>query len=243
MLVKAGLLKTLEQNISPTKAFEIAMQDQNEISGVSDIAGLQMSAYRQQRRAQDTKGWRLKQDPSKMRVEVELDQVIGHRYTLHGARMCRACGKQNNFKRVCQLKGKEKQGTMQCIEDEEATLNPLIAHIVFNPVTWTYKLGNTSLEELEGTLIPFSPCPDPKWIRDFPTKLKIYPDSGATMCLGRLTHLQHVGLSERNLVPSKKKRYALSEDFPCYVKVGYLSCSKLGVEPQNRVRIYATKYK
>ena len=53
MLAKAGSLKTLEQNISHAEAFEMAMRDQNEISSVSDMAGLRMSAYRQQRRAQD----------------------------------------------------------------------------------------------------------------------------------------------------------------------------------------------
>ena len=53
MLAKAGPLKTQEENISHAKAFEMAMCDQNEISGVSDMAGLRMSAYHQQRRAQD----------------------------------------------------------------------------------------------------------------------------------------------------------------------------------------------
>ena len=53
MLAKAGSLKTLEQNISHAEAFEMAMQDQNEISSVLDMVGLQVSAYRQQRWAQD----------------------------------------------------------------------------------------------------------------------------------------------------------------------------------------------
>ena len=78
-----------------------------------------------------------------------------------------------------------KQGAMRCIGDEEATMDALIAHIAFNPVTGTYKLGNSGLEEFKATLIPFSPCPDPRRIRDIPaahpTRLKIYPDSGATI--------------------------------------------------------------
>ena len=52
MLSKAGLLKALEKNISHAKAFEMAMQDQDKISGVSDIAGFWMSAYHQQKWAQ-----------------------------------------------------------------------------------------------------------------------------------------------------------------------------------------------
>ena len=132
---------------------------------------------------------------------------------------CRACGKQNHFERVWQLKGDEKRGAMRCIEDEEAAMDVLIAHIVFGPATGTYKLGNSGFEKLEATLIPFSPYPDPRRIRDIPaahpTRLKIYPDSGAAICLGGLTHSRHMGFSERNLVLSKK-RYAPSEDFPWY---------------------------
>ena len=88
-------------------------------------------------------------------------------------------------------------------------MDALIAHIVYDLATGTYKPGNRGLEELEATIIPFSLCPDPRQIRDIPighpTRLKIYPDSGATICLGGLTHLRHMGFSERNLVPSKKK--------------------------------------
>ena len=50
-----------------------------------------------------------------------------------------------------------------------------------------YRPGNnSSREEVEATLIPFSPCPDPRQAKDIPssrpTKLRIYPDSGATIC-------------------------------------------------------------
>ena len=102
MLMKAGLQKILGQNISHTKAFEMAMRDQNEISDVSDIVGLQMSANVNKGRPRmwpdwllltDMKGPWLKPDPGKMHVEVavvtnmvELDQVVSHRRALHGAR-------------------------------------------------------------------------------------------------------------------------------------------------------------
>ena len=90
MLAKAGSLKILEQNISHAKALEIAMRDQNP---VFLMAGLQMSAYHQQRQVQDVKGHWLKQDPCRMCVKaavvtsmVELDQVIGHGCAQHEAR-------------------------------------------------------------------------------------------------------------------------------------------------------------
>ena len=101
MLVKAKLLKILEQNISLDKAFEMAMWDQNEISRVSDMAGLQMSAYCQQRWAQDvvqsTAICRHERTMAETRPRQnegrgcssrkhERDQVIGHWCALHGAR-------------------------------------------------------------------------------------------------------------------------------------------------------------
>ena len=74
----------------------------------------------------------------------------------------------------------------------------------------TYKQDNNNgHKEVAAILIPFSPYPDPRWARDFPTthatRVKIYPDSGVTICLSRLKHLQHMGILERNLVPSQKK--------------------------------------
>ena len=88
-------------------------------------------------------------------------------------------------------------------------MDTLIVHMVCNPMTGTYKRGNSGLGELKVTIIPFSPYPDRRWIRNIlaahPTRLKIYPNSNATICLGGLTHLWHRGLSKRNLVPSKKK--------------------------------------
>ena len=121
----------------------------------------------------------------------------------------RACGKQNHFEMVCQSKGAEKWCALRCIGDKEAAMDALIAHIAFDPATGAYKPGNSGLEELEAPIIPFSPCPDPRRIRDIPaahpTRLKIYPDSGANICLGG--HLGHMGSPERNLVPSKKNRH------------------------------------
>ena len=52
ILAKAGSLKTLEQNISHAKAFEITMWDLDKISYVSDVAGLWMLAYHWQKWAQ-----------------------------------------------------------------------------------------------------------------------------------------------------------------------------------------------
>ena len=114
MLAKAGSLKTLEENISHAKAFEMAMRDQNEIPGVSDMAGLRMSAYRQQRQAQDvarsTATHRRERTVAETRPQQNACRGCGsHQHGEAGSgdrpqmypswgQICRACGKQTTFR-------------------------------------------------------------------------------------------------------------------------------------------------
>ena len=62
--------------------------------------------------------------------------------------------------------------------------------------------------EIEAHVIPFLPKPDPRQTRDIPrnrsTKMAIFPDNGATICLGGLKHLRNMGLSTNNLIQSRK---------------------------------------
>ena len=130
----------------------------------------------------------------------------------------------------------------------EAIMATYIVHVVFDPATDTYKLGNhNGLEELEATPIPFSLCLDSRQARDIstacPTKLRIYLDSGATICLGGPKHLQHMGLSERNFDPSKKGECSVVGGSPWCVMVGCLSNSWLEKGPQSKYCTYARKYK
>ena len=137
----------LQENISHAEAFEMAMRDQNEISVVSDTAGLRMSAYRQQRRIQGM-AWSTatrRRERTVAETRPRQNSCRGSGSYHHGGagsddrprmcaawgQTCRACGKQNHFEMVCQLKGATKQGAMQCIGDEEAAMNAFIAHIVF----------------------------------------------------------------------------------------------------------------
>ena len=221
MLAKTESLRTLEQNVNHAEAFEAAMRDQNKISGISDMAGFRMSAYRRHRKALNAPHPPNTRDPVEMRPQHKPCNGCGS-YS-HGGpgtgdrpRMCPAwgqtcniCGKQNHFGKVCRSKNKER-GSIRSFQNEEAAIDALIAHVVFDPATDTYKLSNNNdREEVEATLIPFSPYPDPRQTRDIPaacpTKIKIYPDSGATICLGGLKHLRQMGLTEKNLIPSKKK--------------------------------------
>ena len=145
LLAKAGSLKTLQQNVSHIQAFEIALRDQNKMSGISDIARLQMSASRRQKRAQNTVRATATNNRRRNMMEIQPQRnacrgcgSFQHGKTGSGDRprmcpawdqTCRACSKQNHFEGVCQSKGRVKQGAIWSSEDEEAVMDALIAHI------------------------------------------------------------------------------------------------------------------
>ena len=88
-------------------------------------------------------------------------------------------------------------------------MDSLIVHVEFDQATVSYISSNkNSVVEIEATLVSFSRRPDPRNPEDIPgnqsTRLKIFPDSGATICLGGPKHLYCIGLKESNLIPSKK---------------------------------------
>ena len=88
-------------------------------------------------------------------------------------------------------------------------MESIIAHIEFDQQTGSYVSSNSScVVEIEATLTPFSPRPDPRHPDDIPssrkTQIKIFPDSGASICLGGPKHLRCMGLKEENLIPSSK---------------------------------------
>ena len=163
LLAKARSLETLEQNVSHAQPFEMALRDQNKMSGISDIARLQMSAYRWQKRAQNTIRPTATNNRRRNMMEIQPQRnacrscgSFQHGKTGSGDRpwmcpawgqTCRACSKQNLFKGVCQSKGRVKQGAIWSSEDEEAVMDALIAHMIFDPATNTYRPGNNSSRE------------------------------------------------------------------------------------------------
>ena len=88
-------------------------------------------------------------------------------------------------------------------------MDTLIAHITFNQTTNTYTSEDTSqIREIGAYIVPFSPKPDPRQTRDIPsdhgTRMMIFPNSGATICLRGLKHLVNMGLTMNNFIPLRK---------------------------------------
>ena len=123
-------------------------------------------------------------------------------------RTCSNCGKPNHLLRVFQAR-KMPQAVRKSPRANEATMDMLIAHITFNQATGTYTFKDKGqIREIDTYIVPFSPKMDPRQARDIPssrsTRMTIFPDSGATICLGGLKHLLNMGLTMNNLIPSRK---------------------------------------
>ena len=121
---------------------------------------------------------------------------------------CSNCGKPNPLSRECRAK-KVPQVVRKGPEANEAAMDTPITHITFNQMAGTYTAKDTSqIMEIEAYVVLFSPKPDPRQAGDIPrncsTNMAIFPDSGATIRLRGLKHLQNMGLSTNNLIPSRK---------------------------------------
>ena len=93
--------------------------------------------------------------------------------------------------------------------DKETPKNTLIAHITFDQIRGRFmSTDGDQVMEINASIILFSPKPEPRWAVNIPnncsTTLKIFHDSGATICLGGPKHLLNMGLTKDNLIPSRK---------------------------------------
>ena len=118
---------------------------------------------------------------------------------------CHKCGVKNHFSRVCQYRvgaAYHVSGEVPLTSDEDSVaMLSLIAHITFNQDNGTYKQGPCGVDVVEicAQITPFSPNPEPRDSVHVPdcnvtTAIRIFPDSGASICLGGTKHLQQLGL-------------------------------------------------
>ena len=223
LLAKAGTLKTLKQNVHHAEAFESALWDQTSMAGASDTTSAQLSTYRRQMgMPQADKGDTHTNAYPNYEAKPNRQICGGCGSHLHGTpgtesrqlkcpargQACSNCRRPNHLSRVCWAK-KVAQVVRKGPEANETAMNILIAHITFNQTAGTYTAKDTSqIMEIEPYVVPFLLKPDPRQARDIPrnrsTKMAIFSDSGATICLGGLKHLWNMGLSTNNLIPSRK---------------------------------------
>ena len=90
-------------------------------------------------------------------------------------------------------------------EPNEAAMDTLIVHITFTQTTGTYTSKDTSqIKEIDAYVVQFSQKPDPRQAKGIPsnhdTRMTIFLESGANICLGELKQLVNMGLTMNNLI-------------------------------------------
>ena len=105
---------------------------------------------------------------------------------------------------MCWIKREHHQAVIKSFEGKEAPMDTLIAHIMFDRIKGTFMSADSDqVMEISASVIPFSPKLDPRWAVNIPssrsTTLKVFPDSGATLCLLGPKHLFNMGLTKNIL--------------------------------------------
>ena len=161
---------------------------------------------------------------------------------------CRACGKENHVEGVCQSKGRVRQGAVWSPEDEEAVMDALIAHMVFDPATNTYKPGQPYQPRGSGSntypILSVSGSKTGRWHSLFSSyQTKDLPRQWCNNMPRRDKASETHGNIREELGPLKQRRCARLEDSPWHARAGYPSPSKWEKRPQNRHCTYAEMYR
>lgn len=165
ILAKADQLKSLEDVVKHSEAFEAAIRDQSIMQEGADVQHIR-SEYRRKKLEKDKKETTYSDSTS----SSQKKPCSGCGRFGHGApgaqdrkakcaawgKECYKCHQHGHFARVCRSKSSE------CIE-QDASAEALIAHIIFdNESDMFVSTRSDSVEEIEAVLIPFSPKGDPR---------------------------------------------------------------------------------
>ena len=220
ILSKAEMLTNVNDTIRHAEAFESALRDQNNINFNNNEEVARISSNYKRSKAPN-KTQNTSQRPQYQRRR-DRDQSpcngCGRYHTKPYKRdevcpawgkTCNSCGVQNHFSSACR---RPKRGTAYNIEaensnydTEDATMSALIAHVNFDMEGKIINTTETDIVEIDAEVMPFLPQGVAISHKLFKRqKLKIFPDSGASICLGGLKHLSQLGVDKSNLIKCNK---------------------------------------
>ncbi len=200
-LAKADQLDTLDKVIKHCEAFETALRDQSILQDVSEVNAARSSYKKKQAmpKMDNKQNKPCTGCGSKNHTGMERSSKCPA-----WGKECAVCHKRNHFSKVCRYKNQNTDP-----EEDIECLEALIAHLSFdkNSDTFTSNSGPMT-EEISATLTAFTPNKDPRDPDKIPIhsgkRCRIFPDSGASICIAGPRHLENLGLSRKHLIPSKK---------------------------------------
>ena len=200
ILAKASHLKTLEDIIKHAEAFEAAMRDQQKLQNSSEV----MAARSSYKGLQKPFPPRDDKPPSH---GSHKQPCSGCGSLAHGQKnakdrptrcpawgtTCHNCQIPNHFARVCR---KKKDSANALLTD---AANALVAS-----VTQKQEVPTSNHTHIEQINIALTPCL-PQHQKTPPIVTKVFPDSGASICLAGTSHLAKFNLTSSDLIPCNRK--------------------------------------
>ena len=191
ILAKASQLKSLEEVVKHAEAFESALRDQQTLQG-SEAMAFRSSSYKTQQRKP---GNQRRQTHIKCSGCGSLTHTNADRPTHCPAwdTDCHNCGKMNHFARVCR-----QQKTPNDSSTTRTTHNESVRSII-DPNPSTNSSRKTELINM--TLLPCLP----RHQKSSSTLHRVFPDSGASICLANFEHISQMNISPSDLIPCSRR--------------------------------------
>ena len=195
ILSKANQLKTLVDTVNHAKAIESALRDQSQIEhskkGSDHVYGAKEKG----------KKFQYKQKSTQFEKFQQSNKCIGCGDNTHSNRerekkcpawghQCSNCGRENHYEKVCFRPSQSKVGGFD-----------LIAHVKYQPDTKKYSSLSKNSEEIAATLTPRLSGNQ----QGVSSDQMVFPDSGASICLGGTDHLPLLQIDLKDLIPCNKK--------------------------------------
>ena len=215
ILAKAGTLKDIDSIVKHAEAFESALRDQGKLDK-AEVAAAKVSTYRNQRNP--TKNQHSHREVERPRSFPTKCAGCGGSHTPPYKReevcpawgkKCHQCNRMNHISKVCQQEKKSPIYHVNAEGNDDANMAALVAHIAFDDKGKLFENFEQDIVEIQTEVKPFAPIPETRNPKDIPihykaSTLKVFPDSGASICLGGTKHMSLLGLNENNLVSCHK---------------------------------------
>ena len=195
VLTKASQLSSLEEVVNHAKSIESALRDQSSfekgkeehVYGANYRKSNLKKSVRFNTKTQSRQHARQKQNScigcgSETHRNHERDQKCPA-----WGQICSNCGKDNHYAHVCF----RESSNVQSID--------LIGHVKYDKTSNKYTSASPNIEQIDATLTPKF---ENKGNRSVSTS--IFPDSGASICLGGPDHLEILNVPQKDLIPCKK---------------------------------------
>ena len=198
ILAKTSQLKTLEDVIKHSEAFEIAQSDQIQLQGNSEVMAARMSDYQKKKKESNLPKPQIFRPYSGCGSHSHGQPGCHDRCTKCPAwvKNCLNCKIPNHFARVC---------WQQSQSDSAQALN---ASVEYDQGSDTFRTTLTSVEEIPAILS--TSLPRHQHIN--PVKMNIFPDSEASICLAGPQHIAKFNLDTHDVLQASKSSWRIQTD-------------------------------